>query len=68
MAIVTRLRELQDKIVQRSPALAKTGFAAGPLSAGDQQIVTSLAGQAFTQAFIRTFRHCFRARRVPIWN
>ena len=54
MAIVNRVRELQDKVAQRNPSLAKTGFAAnaGPLAVGDQQTVGSFSAQVFTQAFI----------------
>jgi hypothetical protein len=54
MAIVNRVRELQDKVAQRNSSLAKAGFTANaaPLTAGDQQALSSLSGQVFTPAFI----------------
>jgi hypothetical protein len=54
MAVVNRVKTLEELAGQKSPALAKTGFVVqgAALAAGDQRILTELAKQVITPAFV----------------
>jgi hypothetical protein len=53
MAMVKRFKQLQDLAVKQSPGLAK-GFASNgvAVSGRDQQLLSSLTKQVFSQAFV----------------
>lgn len=54
MSLVGRFRELEQLTAQRSPALAKAGFAAngGTIGSHDQALLATMAGELFSPAFI----------------